>query len=118
MLCSFALALLAGCSTYGPGRLAPGQNEADARRELGEARDAPHRVGVDDEVLPQRPARRDAVRVEEFVNYFEQGYKSPREGLDVSIDAAALPFRDGHRLARVGISSAAANASPISSGEK
>jgi hypothetical protein len=35
-ICSLALALLAGCSTYGPGRLAPGQTEADARRELGE----------------------------------------------------------------------------------
>jgi hypothetical protein len=28
--------LLVACSTYGPGRLAPGQSEADARRELGE----------------------------------------------------------------------------------
>jgi Ca-activated chloride channel family protein len=46
------------------------------------------------------------VRTEEFVNYFEQGYEAPIEGLDVSIDAAALPFRDGHRLVRVGISSA------------
>ncbi len=45
------------------------------------------------------------VRTEEFVNYFEQGYEAPREGLDVSIDAAALPFREGHRLVRVGISS-------------
>ena len=49
------------------------------------------------------------VRTEEFVNYFEQGYQAPREGLDVSIDAAALPFREGHRLVRVGISSAAAD---------
>lgn len=49
------------------------------------------------------------VRTEEFVNYFEQGYDAPREGLDVSIDAAALPFRKGHRLVRVGISSAAAD---------
>ena len=50
------------------------------------------------------------VRTEEFVNYFEQGYRAPREGLDVSIDAAALPFREGHRLVRVGISSANADA--------
>ncbi len=49
------------------------------------------------------------VRTEEFVNYFEQGYEAPREGLDVSIDAAALPFRDGHRLVRVGIRSADAD---------
>ncbi len=46
------------------------------------------------------------VRTEEFINYFEQDYEAPLEGLDVSIDAAALPFRDGHRLVRVGISSA------------
>jgi Ca-activated chloride channel family protein len=46
------------------------------------------------------------VRTEEFVNYFHQGYRTPREGLDVSLDAAVLPFRDGHRLVRVGISSA------------
>lgn len=51
----------------------------------------------------------DEVRTEEFVNYFEQGYEAPREGLDVSIDAAALPFRAGHRLVRVGISSATAD---------
>lgn len=49
------------------------------------------------------------VRTEEFVNYFEQGYEAPPEGLDVSIDAAALPFRDGHRLVRVGIRSADAD---------
>ena len=49
------------------------------------------------------------VRTEEFVNYFEQGYEAPAEGLDVSIDAAALPFRDGHRLVRVGIRSANAD---------
>ncbi|GAB3075899.1 vWA domain-containing protein [Pedococcus soli] len=45
------------------------------------------------------------VRTEEFVNYFQQGYEAPRDGLGISIDAAALPFRDGHRLVRVGISS-------------
>ena len=46
------------------------------------------------------------VRTEEFVNYFEQDYRVPREGLGVSIDAAALPFRPDHRLVRVGIRSA------------
>ena len=30
------LLLLAACGTYGPGKLAPGQSEADARAELGE----------------------------------------------------------------------------------
>ncbi|WP_460625605.1 vWA domain-containing protein [Intrasporangium mesophilum] len=49
------------------------------------------------------------VRTEEFVNYFEQGYQAPREGLDVSIDAAVLPFSAGHRLVRVGIRSADAD---------
>jgi Ca-activated chloride channel family protein len=49
------------------------------------------------------------VRTEEFVNYFEQGYEAPREGLDVSIDAATLPIGDGHRLVRVGIRSADAD---------
>lgn len=51
----------------------------------------------------------DEVRTEEFVNYFQQGYLTPREGLDVSVDAAVLPFGDGHRLVRVGISSAPAD---------
>lgn len=51
------------------------------------------------------------VRTEEFVNYFRQDYRAPREGLDVSLDAAALPFREGHRLVRVGISSAPADSS-------
>ncbi len=46
------------------------------------------------------------VRTEEFVNYFEQDYRVPRDGLGVSIDAAVLPFRPDHRLVRVGIRSA------------
>ncbi|UZN03541.1 vWA domain-containing protein [Cellulomonas sp. S1-8] len=46
------------------------------------------------------------VRTEEFVNYFDQDYASPEDGLGVSIDATALPFRPEHRLVRVGISSA------------
>lgn len=50
------------------------------------------------------------VRTEEFVNYFAQDYEAPTDGLGVSIDATALPFRSGHRLVRVGISSAPASA--------
>ncbi|GIG41356.1 vWA domain-containing protein [Cellulomonas phragmiteti] len=46
------------------------------------------------------------VRTEEFVNYFEQDYPTPEDGLGVSIDATALPFRPAHRLVRVGIASA------------
>lgn len=46
------------------------------------------------------------VRTEEFVNYFEQDYPVPSEGLGVTLDAAVLPFRLDHRLVRVGIRSA------------
>ncbi|WP_377639238.1 von Willebrand factor type A domain-containing protein [Oryzobacter terrae] len=49
---------------------------------------------------------RDEVRTEEFVNYFRQDYETPSDGLDVSIDAAVLPFRPSHRIVRVGIASA------------
>ncbi len=35
-ICSVALLLLGACSTYGPGKLQPGQTEAEARIELGE----------------------------------------------------------------------------------
>ncbi|MBM6401233.1 vWA domain-containing protein [Phycicoccus sonneratiae] len=49
---------------------------------------------------------RNEIRTEEFVNYFEQDYDAPRDGLGVSIDAATLPFAPGHRLVRVGIRSA------------
>ena len=52
-------------------------------------------------------ARPSEVRTEEFVNYFAQDYRAPGDGLGVSIDAAALPFRPDHRLVRVGIRSAA-----------
>ncbi|MBF0687927.1 MAG: von Willebrand factor type A domain-containing protein [Cellulomonas sp.] len=45
------------------------------------------------------------VRTEEFVNYFDQDYRTPESGLGVSIDATTLPFRPEHRLVRVGISS-------------
>ncbi len=46
------------------------------------------------------------VRTEEFVNYFEQDYPAPVDGLDVRLDAAALPFAPDTRLVRVGIRSA------------
>lgn len=53
--------------------------------------------------VPVDPAE---VRTEEFVNYFAQDYPTPQDGLGVSIDATALPFRPDHRLVRVGIASA------------
>ncbi|KRE63546.1 von Willebrand factor type A domain-containing protein [Nostocoides sp. Soil756] len=49
---------------------------------------------------------RNQIRTEEFVNYFDQDYEAPRDGLGVSVDAAALPFSPGHRLVRIGIRSA------------
>ncbi|QIM22365.1 DUF3520 domain-containing protein [Phycicoccus sp. HDW14] len=49
---------------------------------------------------------RNEIRTEEFVNYFEQDYDAPRDGLGVSIDAATLPFEENHRFVRVGIRSA------------
>ncbi|MBM6403448.1 von Willebrand factor type A domain-containing protein [Phycicoccus sp. CSK15P-2] len=48
----------------------------------------------------------DEVRTEEFVNYFEQDYDAPSDGLDVHIDAATLPFQPRHRIVRVGIRAA------------
>ena len=49
----------------------------------------------------------DAVRLEEFVNYFDQGYRSPPKGkaFAIAIDAAPFPFAETERylLMRVGI---------------
>jgi len=52
----------------------------------------------------RRPPR-DAVRIEEFVNYFRYGYPQP-EGDDpfsVTVEAAESPWRRGHRLVRIGL---------------
>jgi Ca-activated chloride channel homolog len=47
---------------------------------------------------------KDAVRVEEFVNYFEQGYSSCEdETFCVSLDGAPSPFGEGYHLLRVGV---------------
>jgi len=52
----------------------------------------------------QRPPR-DAVRIEELVNYFRYDYPEPKgdEPFSVTVDAAACPWREGHRLVRVGL---------------
>jgi len=52
----------------------------------------------------QRPPR-DAVRIEELVNYFRYDYPQPKgdEPFSVTVDAAACPWRAGHRLVRVGL---------------
>ena len=49
----------------------------------------------------------DSVRVEEWVNSFEQGYDRPGQGLGISLDGMMSPFGEpGYRLLRVGITSA------------
>jgi Ca-activated chloride channel family protein len=52
----------------------------------------------------QRPPR-DAVRVEEFLNYFRYDYPEPRGGAPFSVttDLAACPWAPEHALLRVGI---------------
>lgn len=56
---------------------------------------------LDDNLMP--PA--DAVRVEEFVNYFEQGYSIPRDAaFAVYADGAPSPFHnDGTVFVRIGV---------------
>ncbi|HSR31701.1 MAG TPA: von Willebrand factor type A domain-containing protein [Anaerolineae bacterium] len=58
---------------------------------------------VQDGFLPPE----EAVRVEEFVNYFDQGYKLPREGdaFAIYVDGAPFPFSETERyeMMRVGI---------------
>jgi Ca-activated chloride channel homolog len=58
---------------------------------------------INDGNLPPK----DAVRVEEFVNYFDQGYRYPPEhqAFGISIDGASTPFGETERyqMLRVGI---------------
>src|SRR5262245_41033343 len=48
---------------------------------------------------------RDAVRIEELVNYFPYAYPAPVDGRPVSLtaDLAVCPWNDKHRLVRVGL---------------
>jgi Ca-activated chloride channel family protein len=50
---------------------------------------------------------KDAVRVEELVNYFPYAYPPPArkggEPFSVNVEVASCPWDDGHRLARIGI---------------
>jgi Ca-activated chloride channel homolog len=50
---------------------------------------------------------KDAVRVEELINYFPYAYPPPTkasgEPFSVNVEVAACPWDDGHRLARIGI---------------
>ena len=47
----------------------------------------------------------DAVRVEEFVNYFDYGYAGPKDGrpFTVHLEAAPSPFHPARQLLRVGV---------------
>ncbi|NCA10323.1 VWA domain-containing protein [bacterium] len=51
-----------------------------------------------------RPPR-DAVRIEEFVNYFRYAYPQPQGDVpfSVTVDAAECPWKPGHRLVRIGL---------------
>lgn len=45
-----------------------------------------------------------AVRAEEFLNYFDYGYAAPKQGpFAVHLAAAPSPFQKGHHLVRVGL---------------
>ena len=48
---------------------------------------------------------RDAVRIEELVNYFRYDYPQPvrDEPFSVSVEASACPWHEGHRLVRIGL---------------
>ncbi|MFW5844841.1 MAG: vWA domain-containing protein [Planctomycetota bacterium] len=48
---------------------------------------------------------RDAVRIEEMINYFDYGYVDPADGRPFALrpDLMACPWADGHLLLRVGI---------------
>jgi Ca-activated chloride channel family protein len=48
---------------------------------------------------------RDAVRIEELINYFPFSYAPPSDGrpFAVHMDAAGCPWKGGHRLVRIGI---------------
>ncbi|WP_126249372.1 YfbK domain-containing protein [Chitinophaga rhizosphaerae] len=48
---------------------------------------------------------RDAVRVEELINYFDYGYAQPADGAPVAVqaDLAQCPWNPAHQLVRIGI---------------
>lgn len=48
-----------------------------------------------------------AVRTEEFVNYFDQDYPAPPDGIGIHLDGTPVPFgRPGTRVLRVGLQAA------------
>lgn len=48
---------------------------------------------------------KDAIRVEEMINYFSYDYPQPNEKLpfSVNLDAASCPWQSSHRLVRIGL---------------
>ena len=48
---------------------------------------------------------KDAVRIEELINYFKYDYPQPQDGLpfSVNLDAASCPWAPTHRLVRIGV---------------
>jgi len=55
---------------------------------------------IGDGYLPDK----DSVRVEEYVNFFEQGYESPTKGaFGITIDGAPSPYVENYHLIRVGL---------------
>lgn len=51
------------------------------------------------------PPPRDAVRIEELLNYFPYRYAAPQDGapLAATLEVAAAPWRPEHRLVRIGL---------------
>ncbi|MCA9118645.1 MAG: von Willebrand factor type A domain-containing protein [Planctomycetaceae bacterium] len=47
----------------------------------------------------------DAIRIEEFINYFDYDYPDPKEGepFSVNIEVAECPWQAEHRLVRIGL---------------
>jgi Ca-activated chloride channel family protein len=55
---------------------------------------------IGDGYLPDK----DSVRVEEYVNFFEQGYESPtKSAFGITIDGAPSPYVENYHLVRVGL---------------
>jgi len=55
---------------------------------------------IHDGYLPDK----DSVRVEEYVNFFEQGYTAPTESaFGITIDGAPSPYAENYHLVRIGL---------------
>ena len=54
---------------------------------------------LDEGALPPR----ESVRPEEYINFFDYDYTTPRSGLDISVDGGPSPFDDDNVLVRVGV---------------